>query len=172
MDALHAGERVTTLPFASVPIGKPDMTEASVESADNAEPIIAHTANIVSAFVQNNTVSMLEVSNLIKNVHSTLRGLGRAGASEPRNELKPAVSLRRSITPEFLICLEDGKKLKMLKRYLRSRYGLSPDEYRLKWNLPADYPMAAPNYSARRSDLAKRNGLGRSRATSRKRRSG
>ncbi|MDR3471267.1 MAG: MucR family transcriptional regulator [Devosia sp.] len=96
--------------------------------------------------------------------NQTLRGLGAPVAVEVLEAQKPAVSIRKSVTPDFLICLEDGKQFKSLKRHLRTTYEMSPDEYRAKWNLPSDYPMVAPNYSARRSVLAKSNGLGRSKA--------
>jgi predicted transcriptional regulator len=141
------------------------------DSADSIEPIVAHTAGIISAFVQHNSVQASDIPNLIRTIHSTLRSL-EGSDGEPRNEIKPAVPVRKSVTPEFIVCLEDGKKLKMLKRYLRSRYGLSPEEYRLKWSLPADYPMVAPNYSSQRSAFAKKIGLGRSKPTTRAKRKG
>jgi len=119
------------------------------------------TANIVSAYVSNNTVSSAEIPALISQVYSALmrvsNGAVVAGPAEP---LKPAVPIKRSITPEYLVCLEDGKKFKSLKRHLRTQYRMTPDQYRAKWNLPADYPMVAPNYAAARSQLAKQMGLG------------
>jgi predicted transcriptional regulator len=122
------------------------------------------TANIVSAYVSNNTVSSAEIAALISQVHSALmrisHGKAVAALTEP---LKPAVSIKRSITPEYLVCLEDGKKFKSLKRHLRAQYQMTPDQYRAKWNLPADYPMVAPNYAAARSQLAKQMGLGQQR---------
>ena len=120
------------------------------------------TANIVSAYVSNNTVSSAEIPALISQVYSALmrvsNGAAVAGPAEP--PLKPVVSIKRSITPEFLVCLEDGKQFKSLKRHLRTQYRMTPDQYRAKWNLPADYPMVAPNYAAARSQLAKQMGLG------------
>lgn len=116
---------------------------------------------IVAAYIKKNHVSPSDLPMMIKNVHVTLGGLGGASAMEIASQQKPAISVRKSITPDYIICLEDGKKLKMLKRYLRTRYGLSPEEYRAKWGLPADYPLVAPNYAARRSEFAKKIGLGR-----------
>jgi predicted transcriptional regulator len=122
------------------------------------------TASIVSAYVSSNTVSSGEISVLISQVHSALMRVskGAAGAA-PAGPLKPAVPIKHSITTEYLVCLEDGKKFKSLKRHLRTRYQMTPEQYRAKWNLPADYPMVAPNYAAARSQLAKQMGLGQQR---------
>jgi len=121
------------------------------------------TANIVSAYVSNNTVSSAEMPALISRVYSALTRVSKAAAdAAPAAPLTPAVPVKRSITPEYLVCLEDGKKFKSLKRHLR-RYRMTPDQYRAKWNLPADYPMVAPNYAAARSQLAKQMGLGQQR---------
>ena len=122
--------------------------------------LVALTAEIVSAYVSNNTVSASDVSALIGDVHSALARA--AGGVDPveREELRPAITVKKSVTPEFIICLEDGKKFKSLKRHLRTHYNLSPEEYREKWGLPHDYPMVAPNYAAARSALAKKMGLG------------
>jgi predicted transcriptional regulator len=118
------------------------------------------TSDIVAAFVSNNPLPASSLPELIKSVHETLLDLSEGGPKEePRPD--PAVPISKSVTPEFLICLEDGRKLKMLKRYLRSRYDMTPDEYRSRWNLPSDYPMVAPNYAKRRSEFAKEIGLGR-----------
>ena len=119
------------------------------------------TANLVSAYVSNNAVSSAEISALISQVYSALMRVfkGAAGAA-PAAPLKPAVPIKRSITTEYLVCLEDGKKFKSLKRHLRTRYQMTPDQYRAKWNLPPDYPMVAPNYAMVRSQLAKQIGLG------------
>ena len=129
------------------------------------------TAEIVSAYVSNNTVPAAEIPGLINQVHAALsRVSGKAvdGASEP---LKPAISVKKSITPEYIVCLEDGKKFKSLKRHLRTKYNMSPEDYRAKWNLPKDYPMVAPNYAKARSELAKQMGLGQGgRQATRKRR--
>ena len=122
------------------------------------------TANIVSAYVSNNTVSSAEIPALISQVYSALMRISNgAHVATPAEPLKPAVPIKRSITPEYLVCLEDGKKFKSLKRHLRTQYSMTPDQYRAKWNLPADYPMVAPNYAAARSQLAKQMGLGQQR---------
>lgn len=122
--------------------------------------VIEMAADIVSAYVGNNTVSVNELPNLIKNIHDALKGISTGAVAEPAPPQTPAVPVRRSITPDVLICLEDGRKSKSLKRHLQSKYGMSPDEYRAKWGLPKDYPMVAPNYAAARSALAKQMGLG------------
>ena len=123
--------------------------------------LVELSADIVSAYVSNNVVSPADLPRLIADVHGALRGLRGAEAPAPVEDLKPAVPVRKSVAPDYIICLEDGKKFKSLKRHLRTHYNLSPEEYREKWGLPADYPMVAPNYSATRSKLAKDNGLGR-----------
>lgn len=130
----------------------------------NEMDLLTLTAEIVAAHVGHNRVGTAEVADLIGRVHGALSGLGHDGPAPVAEEAKPAVSVRASIKPDYIVCLEDGKKLTMLKRYLRSRYGLSPDQYRAKWGLPADYPMVAPNYADRRRVLAKEIGLGRKRA--------
>ncbi len=118
-------------------------------------------AEIVAAYVGANTVAAGQLPELIRSVITTLSGL-EGGVEDPVIEPpKPPVSIRRSVTPDYLVCLEDGKKLKMLKRHLRTTYNMSPKDYREKWGLPADYPMVAPNYAARRSEFAKKIGLGR-----------
>jgi predicted transcriptional regulator len=122
------------------------------------------TANIVSAYVSNNTVSSAEIPALITQVYSALMRLSTVTAvAAPAGPLTPAVPIKRSITLEYLICLEDGKKFKSLKRHLRTQYQMTPDQYRAKWNLPGDYPMVAPKYAAVRSQLAKQMGLGQQR---------
>jgi len=126
-----------------------------------SKDIIEWTADIVAAHVQNNSVAIGELPQLIKTVHESLFNLTGEGAAE---KPQPAVSIRRSVTPDFIICLEDGRKLKMLKRHLATAYGMTPEEYREKWSLPADYPMVAPNYAKQRSSLAKKIGLGKRRA--------
>lgn len=121
------------------------------------------TAQIVSAYVGNNTVAAHDLSALINQVHSALSRVS-SGQSESQTEpLKPAVSVKRSITPDYIVCLEDGKKFKSLKRHLRTQYHMTPEQYREKWALPPDYPMVAPNYAAARSQLAKQMGLGQQR---------
>ena len=124
--------------------------------------IIDFTAEIVAAYVAKNSVTQAELPKLINDVHRALSVVSTgAPAREDVTEAKPAVTVKKSITSEYLICLEDGKKFKSLKRHLRSHYNLSPEQYREKWGLPADYPMVAPNYAQARSSLAKRMGLGR-----------
>ena len=123
--------------------------------------VLRLSADIVAAYVAQNALPATAIPEIIRSVHETLKGLGQAAAARPTERQKPAVSVGRSIQDDYIICLEDGKKLKMLKRYLRSRYNLSPDDYRRRWNLPPDYPMVAPAYAARRSDFAKQIGLGK-----------
>lgn len=122
--------------------------------------LLTLTADIVSAHVSNNSVAIADVPALIANVHASLAGLGVA-AEPAAAEQEPAVSIRRSVRQDHIVCLEDGKKLKMLKRHLMTHYQLTPDQYRAKWNLPADYPMVAPDYAEKRRALAKKIGLGR-----------
>ena len=136
--------------------------------SQKSDELLKLVTDIVAAYVSNNTVAVGELPAMIKSVHATLGGLAGATASEPQTTQKPAVAIKKSITAEHIVCLEDGKKLKMLKRYLRSRYNMSPEEYRSKWGLPADYPMVAPNYAAQRSEFAKKIGLGRSSTPPRK----
>lgn len=132
---------------------------SSVPAPEQGETLRLAT-DIVAAYVSNNAISASDVPGVIRTVHDTLKELGnRIEPEEP--ERTPAVPVRKSVTPEYIVCLEDGKKLKMLKRYLRSQYGLTPEEYRARWSLPADYPMVAPNYAEKRSQLAKEIGLGR-----------
>lgn len=129
---------------------------------ENQEALLALTADVVSAYVSNNPVPAAQVSELIASIHSSLAGLSGNGASTtPAEPLIPAVPIKKSVTPDFIVCLEDGKKFKSLKRHLMSSYGITPAEYRAKWGLPSDYPMVAPNYAAARSQLAKSMGLGR-----------
>jgi predicted transcriptional regulator len=121
------------------------------------------TAEIVSAYVSNNTVPASEIPGLINQVHAALSRVSGKSGDAPAEPLKPAVSLKKSVTPEYIICLEDGKKFKSLKRHLRTQYNMTPEQYREKWGLGADYPMVAPNYAAARSQLAKQMGLGQQR---------
>lgn len=123
------------------------------------------TAEIVAAYVGNNVVPVAELPALIKDVHTAMAGVVEGATEEPKEELKPAVSIRRSVTPDYIICLEDGKKFKSLKRHLRTAFNLTPEQYREKWGLKPDYPMVAPNYANVRSEMAKRIGLGRKRAS-------
>src|ERR1700722_8467133 len=126
---------------------------------DNEDEILKLVTEIVAAYVSKNPVAAHELPAIIKNVHATLGGF--AGGEEHTLPRAPAVSVKKSVQPDYIVCLEDGKKLKMLKRYLRSRYKMTPDEYRARWNLPPDYPMVAPNYAQKRSDFAKKIGLGK-----------
>lgn len=129
------------------------------EQVDMTETLITLTADIVSAHVSNNSVAVSDLPLLIQNVHQALSDLNVQEKAEETPE--PAVSIRSSIKPDYIVCLEDGKKLKMLKRHLMTHYGMTPEDYRKKWGLPADYPMVAPNYAEQRRKLAKKIGLGR-----------
>jgi len=128
------------------------------EKTTHAE-LLALTTEIVSSHVSNNTVPQNEISGVIEQVFKTLSTLGGENAVNPERP-QPAVPIKKSVTPDYIVCLEDGKKLKMLKRHLKTAYNMSPEEYRERWNLPADYPMVAPNYAEQRSKLAKDIGLG------------
>ena len=129
------------------------------EPIESDETLITLTADIVSAHVSNNSVAVGDLSQLIRNVHNALSGLG-AKIEEAPVRPQPKVSIRASVKPDYIVCLEDGKKLKMLKRHLMTHYQMTPDEYRQKWGLNADYPMVAPNYAEQRRSLAVRIGLG------------
>src|SRR5258708_15240690 len=117
------------------------------------EDLLRMTADVVAAYVSNNTLPTAQLAEVINAVYNSLRSLEGQSAETPPEPLKPAVPVRKSVTPDYLVCLEDGKKLKMLKRHLRSTYNLTPDGYRAKWGLPADYPMVAPNYAEQRSQF-------------------
>ncbi len=127
----------------------------------SGEELMRLGADIVAAYVSRNPVSADAVPEIIRSVYGALEGLNRAPTIMQEEKVKPAVPVSRSIQHDYIVCLEDGKKLKMLKRYLRSRYDMSPEDYRRRWGLPPDYPMVAPAYAARRSDFAKQIGLGR-----------
>lgn len=129
--------------------------------SDMNETLITLTSDIVAAHVSNNSVSVGDVPELISNVYGALASLGQVAAPVVEEELKPAVSVRASVKPDHIVCLEDGVKLKMLKRHLMTHYNMTPDQYRARWNLPADYPMVAPAYAEKRRELAKKIGLGR-----------
>ncbi len=129
----------------------------------NATNNIELAADIVSAYVSNNSVPAADLPSLISEVYNALLRVGSNVAAAPAEPPKPAIAVKRSVTNDFIICLEDGKKFKSLKRHLRTQYGLSPEDYREKWGLPADYPMVAPNYAKARSNLAKQMGLGQQR---------
>ncbi len=132
------------------------MTDQNIGHSD----LLGLTSDIVAAHVSNNAVPTTELPGLIETVYATLFGLDTSSA-EVEVELKPAVPIKKSVTDDFIICLEDGKKLKMLKRHLKTAYDMTPEDYRAKWGLAHDYPMVAPNYAAKRQELAKKIGLGR-----------
>ena len=142
------------------------MTE-EVQADISQSELIEISCKIVAAYVGNNSLGASDIPDVIEKVHRSLEGLSNA-PSTAETKQTPAVSIRRSVTPDYVICLEDGKKLKMLKRYLRTRYGLTPEEYREKWGLRSDYPMVAPNYSAQRAAFAKKIGLGKKGRAARK----
>lgn len=135
------------------------MMEEKLENGD----LVEFTTTIVSAYVTNNSVVASDLPNLINDVHDALAKASGQISQPPREELKPVVPIKKSVTNDYIICLEDGKKFKSLKRHLRTHYDMSPEEYREKWGLPADYPMVAPNYANARSELAKKMGLGQRR---------
>lgn len=139
---------------------------SDVQSLDS---ILKRTCEIVSAYVGHNPLPSGELPALIKSVHAMIATLDGSPASE-QSQLKPAVPIKKSVTDGYIICLEDGRKMKMLKRYLRSHYGMSPDDYRAKWGLPLDYPMVAPSYAHLRSEFAKKIGLGKARNSPKTRR--
>lgn len=130
-------------------------------SDERDETLLQLTADIVAAHVANNTVPLSELPEMISAVHSALSGLNKGGSAAPAEALIPRISVRASIKPDHLVCMEDGLKMKMLKRHLMSQHGMTPEQYRAKWGLPADYPMAAPNYREQRRDLALSIGLGK-----------
>jgi predicted transcriptional regulator len=135
----------------------------SEEQLDRSE-LLSLTSDIVASHVSNNPVSMADLPQLIEQVYTSLKNLAEP-AAEPKEELKPAVPIKKSVTDDYIICLEDGKKMKMLKRHLATAYGMTPEQYREKWGLSPDYPMVAPSYSLKRQRLAKENGLGRNRGS-------
>ena len=135
--------------------------EQSAESSIPKADLLRLATEVVASYVSNNAVGPDQLPELINSVHNTLMSVDGGASAAPEQPQKPAVPIRRSVQPDFIVCLEDGKKLKMLKRHLRTTYEMTPDEYRSKWGLPADYPMVAPNYAAQRSAFAKKIGLGR-----------
>jgi predicted transcriptional regulator len=122
---------------------------------------IGLTVDLISAYVSNNPVPISELPSLIEQIHQSLAGLSNGSAANPVERLTPAVPIKKSVNPEYIVCLDDGKKFKSMKRHLTTAFGITPEEYRAKWNLPTDYPMVAPAYAAARSELAKKIGLGR-----------
>jgi predicted transcriptional regulator len=143
--------------------------------ADFEEPALSReeqlrlATEITAAYVSHNQIPAADVASILREVMNTLDGLANGQATGAPTSQKPAVPIKKSVTPDHIICLEDGQKLKMLKRYLRTNYDMTPEEYRAKWGLPSDYPMVAPNYAARRSEFAKKIGLGRKKGTRNKR---
>ncbi|MBI3698885.1 MAG: MucR family transcriptional regulator [Afipia sp.] len=132
-------------------------------SDTNPKGFVDLTASIVSAYVSNNATTAAEIPGLISEIHAALQRVANGNPNTAHEPAKPAVSLKKSMTPDYLVCLEDGKRFKSLKRHLRTQYNMSPEQYREKWGLPADYPMVAPNYAVARSQLAKKMGLGQQR---------
>lgn len=126
---------------------------------EDSEMLVTLTADIVAAHVSNNSVAISDIPLVIRSVHEALAGLSSTAEPEPEPQ-QPAVSVRASVKPDYIVCLEDGKKLTMMRRYLMTNFGMTPDEYRAKWNLPKNYPMVAPNYAEKRRELAKQIGLG------------
>lgn len=137
------------------------MSETSDKSIPATDDVLRMTSEIVSSFVANNSVGPETLPEVIRSVYRTMTTLNAPGETAVDERPKPAVAIGKSVTAEYIVCLEDGRKLKMLKRYLRSHYDMSPDEYRRRWGLPADYPMVAPSYTETRSEHAKRIGLGK-----------
>ncbi len=136
------------------------MSDSVSRDVDHGE-ILRMAVEVVSSYVGRNQIAGDQIPELINTVYRSMAGLANSDSHEDQEVSKPAVAVRRSITPDYIICLEDGKKLKMLKRHLRTTYGMTPEEYRAKWKLPHDYPMVAPNYAKQRSEFAKNIGLGR-----------
>ncbi len=137
------------------------MTESPESPSLSNDELMRMTSDIVASFVSNNPVTTDSLPEVIRSVYKTVSGLAGTIEAKIEERPKPAVPVSKSVTNDFIVCLEDGRKLKMLKRYLRSRYDMSPDEYRRRWGLPADYPMVAPSYTERRSEFAKKIGLGK-----------
>jgi predicted transcriptional regulator len=135
------------------------VSDEAPEKLSSAE-LLRLTAEVVASYVRSNPLPRSELTSIIRTVHASLAALDGEGGGKAE-PLRPAVSIRRSVQPDYLVCLDDGKKLKMLKRHLRTTYGMTPEEYRAKWGLPPDYPMVAPNYAKQRSEFAKKIGLGR-----------
>jgi len=127
---------------------------------DKKPELISSTSEIVAAYLSRNPVPLSELPSLVKLVYDSLVNLSSENLHPYDSSLTPAVPIKKSVMPDYIICLEDGKKMKMLKRYLKTAYSMTPDQYRTKWGLPSDYPMVAPNYAKRRSSLAKKHGLG------------
>jgi predicted transcriptional regulator len=144
------------------------MTKSTGETTPSSDEILRMTTEVVAAYLGNNTMPAGQIPDVINTVYGSLRKLDGSAANSRARPPKAPVPIRKSVTPDYIVCLEDGKKLKMLKRHLRTVYGMSPEEYRAKWGLPSDYPMVAPNYSRQRSAFAKKIGLGRTSGRSRR----
>ena len=145
------------------------MTKTAGETAASQDDVLRMTTEVVAAYLANNSMPATQIPDVINTVYGSLSRLdGTAATARPRTPKAP-VAIRKSIMPDYIVCLEDGKKLKMLKRHLRTVYGMTPEEYRAKWGLPSDYPMVAPNYSRQRSAFAKKIGLGRTATRSKRR---
>jgi predicted transcriptional regulator len=144
------------------------MSEGSIEKASRGE-LLRMAVEVVSAYVGRNSIPTGQIPEIIQAVYTSLHHIGQRGHDGSAEPPKPPVSIKKSVAPDYLVCLEDGKKLKMLKRHLRTTFNMTPDEYRAKWNLPSDYPMVAPNYAQQRSAFAKKIGLGRKPVTGDKR---
>ncbi len=147
--------------FEDVPIRLHDVTDTHFNGERHGDPVIAIAADLVSAYVSNNPLPAAELPAFIGTIYASIKAISIGVPDVRPDELKAAVAVRKSVTPDFIICLEDGKRFKSLKRHLQTSYGLTPDQYRKKWNLPANYPMVAQNYSETRSKMAKSMGLGR-----------
>ena len=145
------------------------MTRNTGETTPSQDDILRMTADVVAAYLGHNTMPATQIPDIINTVYGSLSKLDGNVASTRARAPKAPVAIRKSVMPDYIVCLEDGKKLKMLKRHLRTVYGMSPEEYRAKWGLPADYPMVAPNYSRQRSAFAKKIGLGRAATRSKRR---
>lgn len=137
------------------------MDDEDLDNVKGTDETLRLTVDIVASFVSNNKVSANELPELIRAVYGTVGALAEGDQDKSQEKLKPAVPIGKSVQHDYIVCLEDGKRLKMLKRYLRSTYDMSPEDYRKRWGLPADYPMVAPAYAARRSEFAKKIGLGK-----------
>jgi predicted transcriptional regulator len=137
------------------------MADETVDSSASESDLMACSAEIVAAYVSRNTVGPTALPDLIRTVHGSLSSLVGVALTPPPEKQKPVVPISRSVQRDYIVCLEDGAQLKVLKRYLRTRFGLSPEDYRRKWSLPPDYPMVAPAYAERRSDFARKIGLGK-----------
>jgi predicted transcriptional regulator len=137
------------------------MNEDNVPVAVPSKELLAYTAQIVSAHVANNAVNLVDLPGLIQDIYRALAGIDAPSVAPKMDRPLPAVPIKKSLMPDYIVCLEDGRKLKMLKRHLKTTYNLTPDQYRERWGLPSDYPMVAPNYAEKRSSLAKQIGLGR-----------